>query len=306
MDVIYAVVVTYLPQAQPLAALLMGLAPQVERILVIDNTPTEDRRVLTLIDELSLPQAELLRLGANLGIAKALNVGIEHAVLAGATHVLLSDQDSLPTMAMVAGLLRAYSELVARGVRVGAVGPTFTDQHTGITFPFQVEVPYKFLYGHALPSVESPLIETFTLITSGTLIPVAAFADVGMMNENFFIDHVDIEWCHRARAKGFKLFGTSYATMIHQLGDAYLHVWFFGWRKESAYSSVRMYYRIRNFVVLCKAPYVPVNWKIRNGWHWLGFIYSHVVFGTERRRSFIMALRGLWDGLRGKMGRQFV
>jgi len=302
MDVIYALVVTYFPQTQPLAALLLGLAPQVERILVIDNTPIEDRRVLILINELSLPQVELLRLGTNLGIAKALNVGIERAVLAGATHVLLSDQDSQPTKAMVAGLLRAYSELVARGLRVGAVGPTFTDHHTGVTYPFQVKVPYKFLYGHALPSIEFPLIETFTLITSGTLIPVTAFADVGMMNENFFIDHVDIEWCHRARAKGFKLFGTTYATMVHHFGDAYLNVWFFGWRKESAYSPVRMYYRIRNFVVLCKAPYVPVNWKIRNGWHWLGFIYSQTVFGQQRLAAMRMAASGLRDGLRERMG----
>jgi rhamnosyltransferase len=299
---VHAVVVTYLPQLRPLADLLVALAPQVVRILVIDNTPAADRRVLSLIDSLERPEIELIRLGANFGIGKALNVGIERATHAGATHVLLSDQDSLPKPNLVAGLMRAWYELADRGLQVGAVGPTFTDIHTGITYPFQARIAGRFLYGHIRTSVERPLVETLTLITSGALIPVTAFQTVGLMREDFFIDHVDIEWCHRARAAGLSLFGTSYAEMFHSMGDSYLRVWFFGWRRESAYNPVRMYYRIRNFIVLCKASYIPVSWKMRNAWHWLGFIYSHIVFGSEKRRSLNMVLRGIWDGVRGKMG----
>lgn len=299
---VHAIVVTYQPEQRALIDLLEALSPQVERIHVVDNSASEDLRVAMLLGGLQLDNVVIHRLGGNLGIAKALNVGISHAQEAGATYVLLSDQDSLPATDMVAGLLKAHAELAAPGDKVGAVGPTFTDCNTGITFPFQAAVPGKFFYGHARPDANHPNIEALTLITSGILIAVEVFEDVGLMREDFFIDHVDIEWCHRARARGWRLYGTCHATMFHWMGDDYLRVWYFGWRRESAYAPLRIYYRIRNFVALCKLATIDWRWKLRNGWYWLGFVYSHVVFGKQKTRSVTMALQGLWDGLRGRMG----
>ena len=296
-------VVSYRPDVAILRALLQALAPQVAAIELVDNTPAADARVADLVQELALPSLRLHRLGDNYGIARALNVGAQAAWDAGASHVLLSDQDSLPTTGMVAGLLRAETELIASGARVGAIGPSFTDTHTGITFPFQAWVPGKFFYGHVRPSTQRPIVEALTLITSGTLIRAAAWAATGPMREDFFIDHVDIEWSHRARAAGLKLFGTQYATMAHRMGDDQLRVWYFGWRRESAYSPLRVYFRIRNFIALCRLPFIPWLWKLRNGWYILGVAYSQTVFGQHRLSALRMALRGLWDGLRGRMGR---
>lgn len=300
---VHAVVVTYLPDTAQLHELLVALSPQVECMHVVDNTPQADASVENQLRALRLPNLQLTRLGENLGIARALNVGVEQALLAGATYVLLSDQDSLPQPDMVAGLLRGAQELTARGVRVGAVGPTFTDAHTGLTFPFQVDVPGRLFYGHMRTSAERPLVEALSLITSGTLIPASAWAAVGAMREDFFIDKVDIEWCHRARAAGYKLYGTVYAIMAHRMGDARLRVWYFGWRLESSYSPVRIYYQMRNFVVLCRLNFISARWKWRNGWYTFGVVYSQVLFGHSRLRALSMALRGLWDGLRGRMGR---
>lgn len=298
-----AVIVTYFPDREVLSELLVALSTQVDKIHVIDNTPSSDPRLEVILDGLSLSNVALRRLGDNFGIAKALNVGIGLARACGASHVLLSDQDSLPAADMVAGLLRTKQDLVAQGARVGAVAPTFTDRNTGITFPFQAEVAGKLLYGHARPSAGQPVTEALTLITSGTLIPVEVLDDVGMMREDLFIDHVDIEWSHRARSKGWRLYGTCDATMFHRMGDDYLRVWYLGWRRESAYSPLRMYYRIRNFTAICKSRYIDTRWKLRNGWYWLGFVYSHVVFGKERTRHCVMVWRGLRDGLLGRMGR---
>lgn len=300
---VHAVVVSYRPDLGLLRALLEALAPQVAAIELVDNTPAADARVADLVQELALPSLRLHRLGDNFGIARALNIGAQAAWDAGASHVLLSDQDSLPPPDMVAGLLRAEAELIAGGVHVGAIGPSFTDAHTGINFPFQSWVPGKFFYGHVRPSAQRPLIEAITLITSGTLIPAAAWAVTGPMREDFFIDHVDIEWSHRVRAAGLHLFGTLYATMAHRMGDDQLRVWYFGWRRESAYSPLRVYYRMRNFIALCRLSFIPLRWKMRNGWYWTGFAYSQVIYGHQRGAALRMALRGLWDGLRGRMGR---
>ncbi|GAB3753579.1 glycosyltransferase family 2 protein [Lysobacter olei] len=298
-----AVIVTYLPEREALSELLVALSPQVDRIHVVDNTPSVDVRVTVLLDELGLGNVALCRLGDNHGIAKALNVGIGIARTSGASHVLLSDQDSLPAANMVAGLVRTLQALVAQGARVGAVAPTFTDRNTGITFPFQAEIAGKLFYGHIRPDASQPVMEALTLITSGMLVPVEVFDEVGDMREDLFIDHVDIEWSHRARAKGWRLFGTCDATMFHRMGDDYLRVWYFGWRRESAYSPLRMYYRIRNFIAICKLRYIDTRWKLRNGWYWLGFVYSHLVFGKNRARHCLMIGRGVRDGILGRMGR---
>lgn len=299
---VYAVVVAYLPELEVFRRLLAALGPQVSRVIVVDNTPASDERVVSICAEAKLREVSLIRLGSNQGIAKALNVGVTAAIEAGASHVLLSDQDSEPADDMVSALLQTEAGLAAEGKRVGAVGPTFTDRHTGITFPFQAEVPGKFFYGHKRADALHPVVEALTLITSGTLIPVAVCRSVGLMREDFFIDQVDIEWCHRARAAGYSLHGAGAAIMYHTMGDHALRVWYFGWRQESAYSPMRVYYRIRNFVVLCRMPIIRMRWKWRNGWYCLGFCYSQVVFGGERLACLRMALQGLRDGLLGRMG----
>ena len=123
------------------------------------------------------------------------------------------------------------------------------------------------------------------------------------MREDFFIDQVDIEWCHRARSKGYKLFGIGNALMYQRMGNSSLRVWYFGWRNESAYTPLRIYYRLRNFVALCHLDYIDLAWKIRSSWYPLGVFYSHVVFGKNRKSVLKMAIKGIWHGLIHKMGK---
>lgn len=302
---IAAIIVSYNPEAESFIALLQSLSTQVDHLIIVDNSPPHNDAAFNLVlqSAISLDALYLVRLGDNLGIATALNIGIELAFAEGATHVFLSDQDSLPASDMVLGLLQSLSELQSNGLSVGAVGPTFTDLHTQLTYPFQAEIPGRFFYGHRAPTAAVPYVEAITLITSGTLIPVEVLRHVGLMREDFFIDHVDIEWCHRARAHGYRLFGTGAARMYQRMGEARLRVWYVRWRYESAYSPLRIYYRLRNFVALWKLDYIQWRWKIRSSWYWLGSIYSHVVFGQQRAACLGMALKGVWHGLIGRMGR---
>lgn len=299
---VHAIIVTYFPEVAVLDALLRALEGQVQRICIVDNTPSADDRVASLLLGRDCSGIDLVRLGSNLGIARALNVGMEHALSGDSTHILLSDQDSLPAPDMVAGLLQGLQTLEANGEPIGAIGPTYTDRHTKLVYPFQVHRPGKLFYGHGRPNDQKSILEVLTLITSGTLMPVGAARQIGPMLDEYFIDQVDIEWSHRARHMGYKLFGTSLGVMYHSMGDDYLDVWYFGWRRESAYSPIRVYYRIRNFVALCRVPWIDVWWKVRSTWYCLGFFYSQVFFGKQARSALRMAWRGLCDGLRGRMG----
>lgn len=302
---IAAVIVSFNPEANSFSELLQKLAPQVDQLFIVDNSPpvNDDTFKFCVAAEIDREQAWVIRLGDNFGIAAALNIGIERALENGADFVLLSDQDSLPTDDMVANLRRAYTALMCSGIRLGIVGPTFTDLHTGITYPFQVKVPGRFFYGHKTPTDDFPHSEALTLITSGMLIPAEVLRDVGPMREDFFIDQVDIEWCHRARSKGYRIYGTGWARMYQRMGEARLRVWYLRWRHESAYSPLRIYYRLRNFVAMLKLDFIDLRWKVRNSWYCLGIIYTHVFFGKQPVNTLKMSAKGVWHGLRGIMGR---
>jgi rhamnosyltransferase len=299
---IYAIVVTYLPEPTALRALLAALGKQVTSILIVDNTPQADARVESIISNCPSENTRLIRLNRNLGIATALNTGIQAAIAAGADLILFSDQDSLPDSNMVHELVLSIEALERTGHRVGAIGPTYTDRLTQVTFPFQAAIPRKLFYGHAVPTAQNPTVQVLTLITSGSLVPTAVLSDVGLMREELFIDYVDTEWCYRARSAGYELFGTLNARMSHQLGDQSLRVWYFGWRHESAYSALRMYYRTRNYITLCRMRHVSATWKIRSAWYWMGLVYTQVLYGHARRATLRMVMLGICDGLRGRMG----
>lgn len=301
---VLAVVVTFHPDEAVLRELLDRLAPQVGEILVVDNNPAADDSVWETLRGAGdvHPQVRLVRLGDNLGIARAFNVGLEVAISEGFSHVLLSDQDSRPDRNMVAGLLQAEARTVARGCRVAAVGPVYQDEVTGITFPFQVKEAGRPFYTRKHVSTEHPDIETLSLISSGTLIRTDVLESVGGMLEPLFIDYVDVEWCLRAIARGYVVVGTNDAVMRHRRGDECLSVWFFGWRPFNGYGATRLYYQFRNFVYLVRLAYIPLHWKIRASWYWLGNFYANAVFGRERMKSLVAMLRGIADGVRGRMG----
>jgi len=302
---IAVVVVSYNPNLQSYTELLSVLLGQSDRVIVVDNSEKLNDNAWLYMEQLALDldRVAIMRLGENRGLATALNIGIEIAIEDGADFVVLSDQDSAPSFDMVPRLAEAYGRLSEKFEKVAGVGPTFADLYTGVTYPFQAKVPGRFFYGHVHTTADKEFVEALTLITSGTLLSKEVLLDVGFMHEGFFIDQIDIEWCHRARAKGYRIFG-AYAARMHQhMGESVLPVWFMRWRKESLYSPLRIYYRIRNFVFLLRLDYIDARWKIRSGWYWLGIIYAHVVFGPQKTKSLLMAAKGLLDGIRGKAGK---
>lgn len=302
---VIAVVVAYFPEPQRFTELLGRLLAQTDAVLVVDNTPALQKDAERVV--LAMPEhggrLRIVRCGDNLGIGAALNIGIRTAAAEGYAHVLLSDQDSLPADDMVDQLLCTLHALVADNRDVGCVSPAYVDEVTGGWFGFQVRRPGQWFYSVVEAKSANPWVEVLTSITSGTLIPVRAFERVGPMREDYFIDDIDAEWCLRARFMGLHLFGTARAVMHHRLGDESFPLWYLRWRRFNSYRPPRLYYRFRNFIVLCGEEHTPLGWKIRAGWYWLGNAYAYLVFSPDRRANARYILRGLYDGIRGRMGR---
>jgi rhamnosyltransferase len=292
------VIVTYLPDLARLEHQLRALAGSVDGAVLVDNgSPGLDEQRLLR----AFPALVVRRLGVNQGLAAAQNIGSGVARRLGAAYVLFLDQDSVPEKNMACRLRETLERLAVEGRKVGLVGPRFRAADGGAVGNF-ARVGLLWVRRVACDS-DSAAVECDALISSGSLVPVAVLDDVGGMEEGLFIDQVDTEWCLRARAKGYRVFGACDAILDHRLGEDLHRLWFGRWRNLFRHKPFRYYYIFRNTVSLLGRDYVPFPWKLYN-LRWLAALF--VIFGILRGRNFLelkMMLRGIRDGLRGVTGR---
>lgn len=294
-----AVVVTFHPQIHALEHQLAVLARQVGGIVVVDNGSSEG--VCRWLEQQVLDtRSAFIPLGTNTGIAAAQNRGISWSAENGFDHVLLMDQDSIPSEKMVQNLVKAARTLELQGVKVGAVGPVCLDPRTGQAAPFA-----RFDAGR-LQLARCHAGETFipasVLMASGSLIPNLVLKDVGSMDAELFIDEVDHEWCLRAGAKGYQIFGVCSALLHHTVGDNIVQLWILRRRSYNTHSPLRNYYRIRNIFLLIRRPYmrnVCGKFMLYNA---LVIFIVNVLAGNAWQQLRSM-LRGLCHGLLNKAGK---
>jgi rhamnosyltransferase len=260
--------------------------------VVVDNTETRSTAAELGLDDC----VTYLPNGANLGIATAINQGVRRLLELECSRVLIFDQDSEPSTEVLTGLPALLDREISKGRRVALVGPAYDDARLGGTAPF-VRFGFPALV-RIEPSGSEPIPVDF-LISSGSCIDMSAWHDVGPMDDALFIDFVDLEWCVRARLRGYELLGSPTLHLSHSLGGEPVRV--LG-RAYPSHSPLRHYYLFRNATALILRSYVPWKWK------WTEIMkmpFRLVIYGgwlKPRCQHLRMALRGVRDGLIGKLG----
>lgn len=293
-DDICAVIVTYAPEPALLTQVLASVLPQVGHIVVFDNgSPGMDvAAALGASDAVSVVAS-----AHNVGLAAALNRGIEHGRALGFGHVLLMDQDSVLDPGMVSTLAQALATLSAHAP-VAAVGPQFVDARNGKAAPF---VRMGFPFNDKDYGGPGQCVSCDFLITSGSLIPLAALDRIGGMDEALFIDNIDMDWCFRAKAAGLQLHGVCDAQMRHRLGE-HLRASRFKPHGVVVHKPFRLYYIMRNRVLLYARASTPRVWVAQDLPRLVLKLVGNGLFIAPRWIRLRFMLRGLWDGMRGRSG----
>lgn len=283
-------------------ALLDSLAPQVQKIVIVDNGSTQDQSSWMA----RWPEGEkitVLALGENKGVAAAQNRGIDLAKRNGASHVLLLDHDSIPAPDMVEKLFEALEDLTRQGYNIAAVGPRYRFPNTNHYSYFVRFGSLRFKKIYCRDDAEREYVPVDFLISSGCLISRDVLDAVGPMDESLFVDHVDTDWFLRARYGGYAAFGVCGAIMDHQLGHSLFR---FGFEKKKilpVHSPLRLYYIFRNSILLYRRAYAPHDWKV-NDLVRLGLMLAFFSLCIRPRMEYIkMMARGICDGLKGVAGR---
>lgn len=286
---VLAVVVTHHPPPE-LAGHLRAIRRQVGALVVVDNGSPAAADIAALAAEVG---AVFVGNAGNEGIARALNQGAERACEGGFRWLATFDQDSAPPEGMIAGLL-ALARRHPDAARVGIVAASFHDRHLGRTW----SDPSNTL-------VDGPdWREVRTLITSGSLVNVASFDDIGGYDERLFIDFVDHDHCHRLRRAGWRLLQSKTILIDHAIGELKAHRFLGRTVHCSNHSPVRRYYMTRNqleFYRRCALdePYLAL-WGVAN----VALRSLLTLLYEEQRGAKARAIvRGLWHFLIRRFGR---
>ncbi|MCI0145633.1 rhamnosyltransferase [Paraburkholderia sediminicola] len=299
-------IVTFNPEIATLRKMIEALQAQVEEIVLVDNASaaTGAEQIAQLAHEYACRFESLTE---NLGIGAAQNWGFaavtrrESNSSAGDRYVLFLDHDSIPETSMVDLLLAADLRMRDQGVRVGAVGPAIVDNRTGTTGRF---VSSSNLFVKRIPCQPGcAQLDVDFLISSGTLVRVDTFEEIGGMDEALFIDHVDTEWCLRAKAAGYALFGVCNARLIHSLGDEVVAVWVGRKREIFVHSPLRDYYMCRNTLLILRSAHMSFGWRLFLSMRLVASIVFFVATQAPRLRRLRCMMVGLRDGLLNRQGK---
>lgn len=273
MQNVIAIIISY-NDPKALLATTLAIKDQVKEIVIVDNgSEAEYNEALTSIEINN--NIHFIRLGKNLGIAKALNIGVKYALDKHASWVLTLDQDSLASQHMVDNLL----EIAKVRIDAGVITAT-TDQ---VEFAPRVK-------------------ELDVAITSGNLVNIKVFDNVNY-NDSYFIDSVDFDFCLKVRDAGWKILQSGDAFLSHRLGTQ-INISFMGLNFNYVqHSPLRRYYIFRNHILLFKDHFRKHSFFLFKKSMFLFKIFIAIIlFDKKRFKNLKMIFKGINDGFSNKRG----
>ncbi len=296
---ITAIIVTYNPDLSTIIKLLEIVQEQVESVVVVDNG--SKKNIKEVCSYVSLKSIAFILNPCNYGIAKAHNQGIKYAKDIGSKFVLLLDQDSIPVDNMVKLLLKHYHSLLKqKNGLIAAMGAQQIDKRS------QRQPAFIRLAGMMMrkTSVMEGADYCFAdyIISSGSLIPMDAIDQIGYMDEDLFIDYVDIEWGLRARKKGYSCVGVFSAKLLHAIGDEPIKL--LRGISISNHKPLRNYYYYRNAILLYKRGYIPFWWKVNDFIRLAANFFIYAIYAPRPLQHIKMMCLGVCHGVLSKTGKK--
>ncbi len=277
------VVILYHPPEDILKNILSYI-DYIDILFVFDNSDTPNKALVNEIKAISV-KIKYVKNAANEGISYCLNSAAQMAIDKQFTWLLTMDQDSY--------FPNNEAELYFKYQKY------FLTEHEDIALFSLTHTPIF------VEKIDKHKIEEVThVITSGSLLNLSLFNEIGGFDEKLFIDEVDFDYSYKARLKGYKIFCFLNLTLIHHLGSitktGYLK--FFKTSNRIVHSPTRVYYMVRNHFYIYKKyhPSFPeeLNEKRRQLFVTLK---NNLLFSGKFFQCFSSIIRGYMDYTKGNM-----
>lgn len=284
--IVVAVVVTF-NRRDALARTLAGVFSQNRKpdsVIVVDNNSGDGTQVMLrqrFHDAMCLPMSE------NQGFAAGLAAGMARATDLGADFCWLLDDDSVPKPQALARLLTVAGSAPDAGI-VGLDGAMLfwgvPDERPARLRPVETDG-------------DSELFDCDYVLVDGALVRRSVIDDIGYPRQDFFMMLEDLEYTSRAVRSGWSVLVLK-EDLIHRR-----HLGSGGAQMNGSAPPWRGYYQARNHVAIALEHRSPLEFAGAI-YRQLRFIAATAVRGRDNRwlRSRLRC-RGMWHGLRGRMGK---
>lgn len=233
----------------------------------------------------------------NAGFAEGSNIGIRHALGAGADYVLLLNNDTTLEPDAIAHCVQAARE----NANVGAVCPLiyFAEPPTLVWYAGAAFDPRRARSGRVLGYRETDRGqftargETDRATGAALLLVRAAIEQVGLLDRELFFLYEDVDWSLRARDAGWRVWLEPRAKVWHRVSAT----------AGGEHSPTIAYYDTRNHLVVC-ARHAPLR-GLRALARELAILLLHVAGARRSARpvAYVRAAsRGWRDGRRNRLG----
>jgi rhamnosyltransferase len=286
-----SIMVTYNPEEEVIEN-VKSIIQSCERLIIIDNGSSPSSiDILKLLQEES--KVTFIYNQKNMGLGHALNQGINYILhspdLGTIEWIATFDQDSNVGKDYFTKMLASYEAHLEKE-EVAIIAPNWTEEKL-----LNQENSRKEEMIH--------LEEKKTVITSGSLVKRNIFTEIGLFEEEFFIDFLDHEFCLRARKYGYKIFMSPQVTMVHNLGDTKQHKLLRSNVMATNHNYIRRYYITRNRLYTYKKYFHSEKEWIKEDFIATAKEFIIILlFEQDRGKKLGSMFKGLFDALSGKKG----
>jgi len=277
-----AVIVTYNPD-NSFQKRIEKILGQVKQIVIVDNCSFKPVSLM-IFSLMTNNNIFVIQNESNFGIAEALNEGLDWLKKRGFYWALCLDQDSSVFDGMIDTLIRVF-DLYKNKSKLAVIGSNYINSEGKPRYRCTSERQYA---------------EKKTVITSGSLISLTAFEAIGSFRSDFFMDHVDHEFCLRAIERGFKVILACKPLMEHNIGQNRLcHIL---WKtiQIEVHSPDRYYYKARNHALMLREYFFKdIFWALKSIYAALNLVFLTCLFEDDRILKLKMTLKGYWEGTFG-------
>jgi rhamnosyltransferase len=263
------------------------------KVYIIDNSLDDNSRLAGQI-----PNSCYIPNFNNLGIAKALNQGCEAALSDGYAWAMTMDQDSSWDGKYLSEYINEVSRIYHIDNLVRSFSPNTVHQKE-IRSVLGI-IKHSLLKRKPGKNNDKDKKDKFEyvdrVISSGNIIHLEMWKDIGGFNDALFINDVDYDFCYRAVQKRYKIVKIYVCNMYHIDGEPrktfFPHA--FWYHKE------RIYYSIRNKVfILNNYPNFAYKYKYRSSIRRI--IFEKLFFFEWSDFKYIV--KGISDGKKNKLGK---
>lgn len=279
MKNIAAGLVLYNPDLYRLKENIDSIIKQVKSVVLIDNGSLNIEEVKAELSNYRC--VTIIKNDKNYGIGFALNQIIKFCIDNHFEWVLTLDQDTV----VPKDIIKNYVKYITVG-KVALICPKIQDRNDLI---------------HDNNQNDDEIVFVKKCITSASLTNVEICKEIGLFDETMFIDLIDFDYCIRLSLMGYRILKVNTSIIIHQLGNLKIYNLLGKKIHVTNHSKERIYYYFRNSIYYSRKHKRIIRTK-EIYWDLFKKICKINVFEKDKLNKMLYLLRGIEDGLKGRMG----